>query len=219
MLISPRGSNLPPNTPSATEEAVVEGFRADRMIDQVRQLGGPRVAGTADAKLAAELIRDTAQARGWEAHIEHVAASDATKGKDLFNVVGERRGTAPDGKRGLVLAGAHLDTVEGAYGANDDGSGTAALLEGTRIFADVPTQHDLRFIWFDGEEDGLLGSKAYVAQHGDALKGAKAIVVAEMLGSSDGSPMLVFADQESTAAAKPVIDAAGRLGGNAAHRS
>jgi aminopeptidase YwaD len=208
-------SPAPPAVPAArdaSEQAIVDGFRADRMIEQVRGLGGPRVAGTADAKRAAELIRATAEANGWQAHIEHVPASRATRGKDLYNVVAERRGTAPDGERGLVLAGAHFDTVAGAYGANDDGSGTAALLEGTRVFTQVPTRHDLRFVWFDGEEDGLLGSRAYAAKHADALAGAKAIVVAEMLGSPGGAPKLVFTDRASGDAARRVTDAAARNG-------
>jgi aminopeptidase YwaD len=192
----------------ANEQAVVDGFRADSMIEQVKSLGGPRVAGTPDAKRAAELIRDIAASRGWDAHIEQARSG----GKDLYNVVAERKGTAPDGERGLVLAGAHFDSVRGAYGANDDASGTAALLEGTKVFSEQPTRHDLRFIWFDGEEDGLLGSRAYVSQHAEELKRASAMVVAEMLASPSGSSKLVFTDQRSTAAAKPVNEAAARFG-------
>ena len=207
--VSPRPRDIPSTPPEA---AIVAGLRADAMIEQVRRLGGPRVAGTADAKRAAELIRDTAAANGWDARIEHVPASRATRGKDLYNVVADRRGTGPDGARGLVLAGAHFDTVRGAYGANDDGSGTAALLESTRVFAELPTNDDLRFIWFDGEEDGLTGSRAYVERHRDEIKGAKAMIVAEMLGSPQGTPRLVFTDRASSRAATPVMAAAARHG-------
>jgi Zn-dependent M28 family amino/carboxypeptidase len=192
----------------AGETTITDGMRADRMIDQVTALGGPRVAGTPDAKRAAEQIRDLAAANGWDAHIEQAKSG----GIDLYNVVAERRGTAPDGERRLVLAGAHLDSVRGAYGANDDASGAAALLEATKVFSQVPTKADLRFIWFDGEERGLLGSKAYVAQHRDEVKRAAGMIVGEMLGSPNGSTMVVFNDQRQTGAARPVLEAGARNG-------
>lgn len=108
-----------------------------------------------------------------------------------------------------MLAGAHLDSVRGVYGANDDASGTAALLEGTRVFSDVPTEHDLRFIWFDGEEDGMVGSYAYVDAHRSELGRARAMIVAEMIGSPHGVPKLVFTDPASSRYGAPVV-AAGR---------
>lgn len=205
----PLASTPPRAEPTADERTIVGGMGAERTISEVSRLGGPRVAGTPGALRAAELIRDTAAANGWAAHIEDVPMSG---GRLLHNVVAEKRGTAADGERGLVLAGAHLDSVPRAYGANDDGSGTAALMEATRVFTDVPTRHDLRFVWFDGEELGLVGSRAYVRQHADELKGAKAMVVAEMLGSPDGRSMLVFTDRKSADAAAPAREAARRNG-------
>jgi Zn-dependent M28 family amino/carboxypeptidase len=65
--------------------------------------------------------------------------------------------------RHLVLAGAHLDSVPAGPGINDDGSGTAwqlALAEqlAKRKFA---PRNKVRFLWFGGEEDGLVGSQYY----------------------------------------------------------
>ena len=67
----------------------------------------------------------------------------------------------------MVLAGAHLDSVPAGPGINDDGSGTAwqlALAEqlAKRKFA---PRNKVRFLWFGGEEDGLIGSLYYAAQH------------------------------------------------------
>jgi Zn-dependent M28 family amino/carboxypeptidase len=195
----------------AGESDVIDGMRADRMIEQVTQLGGPRVAGTPDAKRAAEQIRDLAAANGWDAHVERVDPRQGG-GVELWNVVAEHKGTNPDGERRLVLAGAHLDSVRGAYGANDDASGAAALLEATKVFSQVPTKHDLRFVWFDGEEKGLLGSRAYVTEHRDELKDAAGMIVAEMLGSPAGRSYVVFSDRGMTGAARPVTEAAARHG-------
>jgi hypothetical protein len=83
------------------------------------------------------------------------------------NVIGERVGT---GERKLVIATAHLDSVNlsggptaPAPGADDNASGSAAVLELARVFATGEWAHDLRVILFGGEEQGLHGSTQYVA--------------------------------------------------------
>ncbi len=60
----------------------------------------------------------------------------------------------------IIICG-HYDTVNGP-GVNDNGSGVAAILEAARILKDVPTEYSIKFINFSGEEQGLLGSTAYV---------------------------------------------------------
>lgn len=60
----------------------------------------------------------------------------------------------------LIIDG-HYDTKNGP-GTNDNGSGTAIILELARILKDVPTNYSILFIHFSGEEDGLIGSTHYV---------------------------------------------------------
>jgi Predicted aminopeptidases len=69
-----------------------------------------------------------------------------------------------------VLVTAHLDSINEAGtsasrapGADDDGSGSAGVIEIARVLKDHQGKHDLQFILFGGEEQGLLGSKAFVA--------------------------------------------------------
>lgn len=62
-----------------------------------------------------------------------------------------------------LIVGAHYDSVKESYGANDNGSGVVATMEIARIIADIPTRRSVRLINFSGEEQGLLGSKHYVA--------------------------------------------------------
>ena len=62
----------------------------------------------------------------------------------------------------VVMAGAHLDSVVEGPGINDDGSGTAALLETALMMANSKPENTLRFAFWAGEELGLLGSTAYV---------------------------------------------------------
>ena len=63
------------------------------------------------------------------------------------------------------MAGAHLDSVVEGEGINDNGSGSAALLETAEAVADMkkPPKNQVRFAWWGAEELGLLGSEHYVA--------------------------------------------------------
>ncbi|MFE3454091.1 M28 family metallopeptidase [Nonomuraea sp. NPDC059194] len=75
------------------------------------------------------------------------------------NVIAQTAWGAPDE---VVMVGAHLDSVAEGPGINDNGSGSAALLEiALRLSAYQPTKA-VRFVWWGGEELGLLGSRYYV---------------------------------------------------------
>lgn len=76
------------------------------------------------------------------------------------NVIAQTRTGRADN---VVMAGAHLDSVEDGPGINDNGSGTAALLEtALRLGARPGVNNAVRFAWWGAEEEGLLGSDAYV---------------------------------------------------------
>jgi Zn-dependent M28 family amino/carboxypeptidase len=62
----------------------------------------------------------------------------------------------------VVMAGAHLDSVQRGPGINDNGSGSAALLEIAEQMAKVSPRNKVRFAWWGAEEAGLVGSTAYV---------------------------------------------------------
>lgn len=61
----------------------------------------------------------------------------------------------------FVIVCGHYDTI-GGPGVNDNGSGTAAILEMARILKNIPTEYSIKFINFTGEEQGLRGSQHYV---------------------------------------------------------
>lgn len=92
---------------------------------------------------------------------------DASPSKER-NVVAELTGTSP---QEIVLLGAHFDSWDTAQGANDDGSGIAAVLESARILKSlgVRTKATIRFAFFSGEEQACLGSRAYVQTHNNTL--------------------------------------------------
>ncbi|MEV6868395.1 M28 family metallopeptidase [Streptosporangium subroseum] len=76
------------------------------------------------------------------------------------NVLAESRWGDPDK---IVMLGAHLDSVADGPGVNDNGSGTAGILETALTMRDMRTRNRLRFAFWGAEELGLLGSKHYVA--------------------------------------------------------
>jgi hypothetical protein len=81
------------------------------------------------------------------------------------NVIAEIPGTDP--KAGYVMAGAHFDSWIAGDGANDNGAGSVAVIEAARLIAKlgVRPKRTIRFALWSGEEQGLLGSRAYIEQH------------------------------------------------------
>jgi Zn-dependent M28 family amino/carboxypeptidase len=81
-----------------------------------------------------------------------------------MNVVGELAGTSTP--ENIYIVGAHYDHLEGDRpGGDDNASGTAGVLEAARVLSQYRFESTIRFIGFNAEEDGLLGSKDYVENH------------------------------------------------------
>lgn len=88
------------------------------------------------------------------------------------NVVAEIPGTDPELKNELVIIGAHMDSWHAATGTTDNGTGVAVMMEAVRILKaiGVKPRRTIRIVLWSGEEQGLLGSRAYVKKHfGDRL--------------------------------------------------
>src|SRR4029453_17692637 len=98
--------------------------------------------------------------------------------RNSYNVLADIPGTDPALKDEVVLLGGHLDSWHSSPGATDNADGAAVIMEAARILAaaGAKPRRTIRFALWSGEEEGLLGSKAYVAQHlaGDANAAARA---------------------------------------------
>ncbi len=92
--------------------------------------------------------------------------------KNGYNVLAEIPGTDPTLRDQVVMIGGHLDSWHTATGATDNADGAATVLETARILKAIGVQpkRTIRFALWGGEEEGLLGSRAWVQQHlaGDA---------------------------------------------------
>jgi hypothetical protein len=100
-----------------------------------------------------------------------------TTDPNRYNVVADLPGADPILKNDVVLLGGHLDSWHTGTGASDNADGAAAVMEAMRILraTGVRPRRTIRAALWSGEEQNLLGSKAYVAQHlaGDANKDAR----------------------------------------------
>ena len=87
------------------------------------------------------------------------------EGKTSYNVVGEIPGT--DKKDEVIMLGGHLDSWHAATGATDNAIGCAVMMEAARILKaiGVKPRRTIRVALWSGEEQGLLGSQAYVKRH------------------------------------------------------
>ena len=88
------------------------------------------------------------------------------------NVVAELPGK---GCNEVVVVGAHFDSWDLAQGADDNGSGVAAVLDAARILkaSGVRPYCTIRFVFFSGEEQADLGSRAYIRRHGSELNNTR----------------------------------------------
>jgi Zn-dependent M28 family amino/carboxypeptidase len=95
----------------------------------------------------------------------------------LYNVVADLPGTEKPDE--VVVFGGHIDSWDGATGTTDNGTGVATTLEAARLLAKAGAKprRTLRFMLFSGEEQGLLGSRAYIKAHSEELEKISAVIV------------------------------------------
>ena len=100
-----------------------------------------------------------------ELHIQTTIYPEKPGTMNGINVLADIPGT--DLANEVVLLGAHLDTTPGATGATDNATGVAAMLEAVRVIQTLglKPRRTIRLALWGGEEQGLLGSRAYVAEH------------------------------------------------------
>lgn len=171
-------------------ENIMEAVQQDSLIQQMRNLSGEdaviingestyiehRVSNWGN-NLAAEYIYETLNSYG-------LAAEKQTYSMSGINVVAVQEGTLyPDE---YIMICAHYDAVD-YYCADDNASGTAAVLEAARIFSDLEFEYSIIYALWDEEEIGLIGSADYAAEaasNGDVIN---AVINMDMISwDSDG---------------------------------
>jgi hypothetical protein len=158
---------------------------------------------------AATLARSRFEELGFAARHEEIQVGAQT----TVNTIADRAGTGTD-SRALVLIIAHLDSINlngsatsRAPGADDNASGSAGVLEIARVLRDYRGQHDLRLVLCGGEEQGLHGSKQFVAQLSAREKARiRAVVNMDMIARRNTSDLTALI--EGAPVSQALIDSA-----------
>ena len=168
---------------------------------------GPRPMGSPAEHEAMEFAVRKLEEFGCDtAYIMPMERTQGESGRTLNTrsgvAVGIRKGTS--GR--IILLGAHIDSAGPEIpGANDDGSGTAVILELARVLSKRPWQSTLVFALFGGEEQGLKGSEHFV-DHFEHIDSVALMVQVDM---ADGTPkLIVLADSRERNAPSWLLRAA-----------
>ncbi|MFF7310371.1 M28 family peptidase [Streptomyces sp. NPDC008137] len=148
-----------PPRPAAAPDLPLAGVKAH--LTQLQSIatanGGNRAHGRTGYKASIDYVKAKLDAAGFTTTLQQFTAS----GRTGYNLIADWPGG--DANQ-VVMAGSHLDSVSSGPGINDNGSGSAAVLETALAVSRAqykPTKH-LRFAWWGAEELGLVGSRYYV---------------------------------------------------------
>ena len=156
------------------EEKVLAAFEVSDRDGGIVRVGGERVRGS-DAEprvprlvMAAEPYNRICRLLERQIPVElelEVAVTFHTEDPMAFNTIAEIPGADRTGE--LVMVGAHMDSWHAGTGASDNAAGTAVAMEAMRILKAIGVQprRTIRVALWSGEEQGFLGSRAYVEQH------------------------------------------------------
>lgn len=171
-----------------------DGGRAYSHVEKLCKLG-PRPVGSQANRAASEYIVRVLEQNGWETQVQ----SFAYRGETLHNVIA-KRGQGP-----LIILGTHYDTRPLAdrdphdrsrpvMGANDGGSGTAVLLELSRVLDPAATERaEIWLVFFDGEDRGdiegwdwCVGSRHLAATlYEENVRRPEYVLIVDMVGDQD----------------------------------
>jgi len=177
---------------------VLQSVSAQRIKKDVADLAGlgSRFALSPDFHKATKMVQDRMIAAGLTVTLDPLKAG----AHEVNNVVGLLKGSVPG--RPAILLGAHYDSINtddtgaAAPGAEDNASGTAALLELARVLAGQKLATDVLFVAFAAEEEGLWGSRHMV----DGLKGqgkaatVQVVINMDMVGYTPGGEKRLLID-------------------------
>jgi len=176
-----------PLLPLSAEEARIRDRLATHVETLAGRIGERNLWHYPALLAAADYIQGTLTELGYAPTDE----SFESQGKPVHNIVAERRGDSAPGE--IVLVGAHYDTVRGSPGANDNGSGVAALLELARLLADQSLPRTVRLVAFVNEEAPFSYSSemgSVVHAQGARARGERiqAMLSLETIGSYSDAP-------------------------------
>lgn len=187
----PRARSAAPLPFDARIADAVARVSKDRLSATIRDLESfqSRYATTSSLMAAANYLADAFRAIGLQTEYEDFTFT--TSNLPASNIVATLRGrTSP---QDVLIIGAHYDSTSNqrpllAPGADDNASGTAAVVEAARVMAAVPFDFSVRFVAFSAEEQGLYGSRHHAERARAAGERIIGVINLDMIGYADRVP-------------------------------
>lgn len=158
--------------------------------------GGNRAVATQGGLASAQYILDAAKKAGYQVQVLAFENEDKEVGQNIFiEIAGQTNAS-------VILLGAHYDSVKTGPGINDNASGVALLLDLMNQYSVTKTKpkDTLVFAFWDSEEAGIAGSKDYAKKLSpEQLKGIKAYINVDMVGTKNPRAMIFDASKSSIA--------------------
>lgn len=167
-----------PACPAQTPADLMGCVDPVRFQDDLEFISEAREPGSAHWQAVQDLCADRFTELGYEVTLQDYGTG--------INVVGVRAGIDPAGQQ--VIVGAHYDHIPACSGADDNGTGVAALLELARILVDIPTQQTLVVTCWDEEELGLIGSAAQAQIAIDENQVISGVLSLDSIGAASDQP-------------------------------
>jgi aminopeptidase S len=181
--------NAAPDIPVASVQAHLAEFQRIATAN-----GGNRAHGRPGYQASLNYVKSKLDAAGYQTRVQQFTSSGATG----YNLIADWPGGDANN---VIMAGGHLDSVSRGPGINDNGSGSAGLLEVALTVArqNARPQKHLRFGWWGAEELGLVGSTFYVNSLTAAQRGViKGYVNFDMTGSPNPGYFVYSASGQPT---------------------
>ena len=174
-------------TPFDPEARVERQLLARAHVDALARRIGSRATGTPENRQAREYVAKALRDAGFTVRLQEADASDPIGGltAHVVNIIATKEGPTRD----AVALISHYDSVPDGPGASDDALGVATCLVSGRALAGLGLRHSLFIVVTDGEEVGLMGARAAVA---DAEIAARVRMFLNFDGTGAAGPTLLF---------------------------
>jgi hypothetical protein len=172
-------------------DQILSVINQDLILGYLKTLIGyaPRMDGTYGCELSGRFIHQQLSAMGLQVRYQNWTSWGNYYYHHVYtgqNIEGTLQGTNTTDDS-ILIFNAHYDSVTAGPGANDDGSGTVAVLAAAYALSHFTFNRTIKFVAFSGEEVGLLGSKAYAKEAYERNDDILLEINADMIGHDEGS--------------------------------
>ncbi len=194
--------NLEPTQLGYNEDIVslIQGIDESMMVGYLENLTsfGPRVTATSACDEAGKYIYNEFKDMGLDVRYHNWSMDDEIYGSNIEATI---HGFDEKSNEIYVIC-AHYDSVPGSPGADDDGSGTAAVMAAAKVMSQYVFNNTVHFVTFSGEEQGLVGSYFYAEESNESNDNIIAVLNVDMIGfaktEEDTIKIKVYEDEYST---------------------